>query len=102
LYLNRPELPSIASTINLAKFFNKDNIKNNLVINRFNSDIEIDDVNELYGKKPIAILPEDPTVHESLTKQIPVYLMDKKAPFAAGIQNVVDFYSTASIKTDKK
>ena len=102
LLVSTPELPAIGSAIRLARVFDKDNVKHNLVINRFNDDIEIKDVKEAYGKNPVAILPEDPIVRESLAKQIPVYIADKKAPFSNGIYDLVKYYSIENVKIDQK
>lgn len=93
LLVTTPELPALSSVIKLSRIFNKNKVVHNLIVNRFNKNIDIDDVKDLYGKKPIAILPEDVLVSESLAKQIPAYLMNKQAPFPSGINNLLTFYS---------
>jgi MinD-like ATPase involved in chromosome partitioning or flagellar assembly len=103
LLVSTPELPSISSIIKFSSFFNEYKVKHNLVINRFNRNIDIGDVTELYGKKPIAVLPEDQTVGKSLAKEIPIFLTDKRAPFVKGINKLAEYYSTsAAMKTHRK
>jgi MinD-like ATPase involved in chromosome partitioning or flagellar assembly len=101
LLVSTPELPAIASVMKLAGIFNKDKIKHNLVINRFDKEIEIEDVTELYGKEPLAVFPEDGTVRESLAKQIPAYLAEKTAPFTKEMNSLVKYYSVAASKIIK-
>jgi flagellar biosynthesis protein FlhG len=93
LLVTTPEMPAIASVVKLSKVYDKDKVKHNLIVNRFNKNIDIDDVQKLYGKKPLAELPEDELVPLSLAKQTPAYLMDEKAPFPKGIFDLRNFYS---------
>jgi len=102
LLVTTPEMPAIGSVVKLGRFFDENKVKHNLIINRFNHDIDIDDVKEFYGKAPIAVLPEDPIVRKSLAKEMPAYLADKKAPFSKGIDDLVKYYSNSSIKTKSK
>jgi MinD-like ATPase involved in chromosome partitioning or flagellar assembly len=94
LIVTTPELPAISSVVRLAKVFGKNKVSHNLVVNRFRGDIDLNDVKEVYGKKPIAVLPEDNTVSISLAEQVPAYLANKKAPFSTRINELVDYYST--------
>jgi flagellar biosynthesis protein FlhG len=95
LLVTTPEMPAIASVVKLSKIYDKDKVRHNLIINRFNKNIDIDDVEELYGKKPLAELPEDDIVPLSLAKQTPAYLLNEKAPFPQGIYDLRNFYSKA-------
>ena len=94
LLVTTPEMPALSSVIKLSRLFSKNKVNHNLVVNRFSKNIDIDDVKDLYGKKPIAILPEDAIVPESLAKQIPAYLVNKQSPFPSGIGNLLSYYST--------
>jgi septum site-determining protein MinD len=93
LLVATPEMPALASVMKLSKIYNENGIKNNLLVNRFSRNVDINDVAEAYGKRPLGVLPEDPIVSVSLAKQIPAYLLDKKAPFTSELQNVSMAYA---------
>jgi len=99
LLVTTPEMPAIASVVKLSRRYDEQKVKHNLVINRYNKNIDIDDVSELYGKKPLAELPEDDLVPTSLAQQTPAYLMNEKAPFPKGIYDLRNFYSKAMAGT---
>jgi MinD-like ATPase involved in chromosome partitioning or flagellar assembly len=93
LLVTTPEMPALSSVVKLGKLFSKNKVNHNLVVNRFNKNIDIDDVKDLYGKQPIAVLPEDDIVAESLAKQVPAYLVNKTSPFPTQIGNLLNYYT---------
>lgn len=90
-----PDSPSIASSSKLAAYCEKLKVPRRLVINRAGySKFELskEDTEKMFGDVAFVMVPEDKIVPESLSKQKPVYLIDRGSPFAMAIDQIARVY----------
>ncbi len=96
IIITTPELSSCTSCIRLANSYRKHNLKSQLVINRVKNkryELHIKEIEEMYGSKAAAVIPEDEVVPESIAMHVPAYLKDKKSAFSKAILELSRFYS---------
>ena len=101
--LPTPCSPAIASSAKLAAYCEKLKVSRRLVINRSGySKFEMskEDTEKMFGDVAFVSIPEDKIVPESLSKQKPVYLIDRGSPFAAAIDQIARVYGLKAGDTD--
>jgi MinD-like ATPase involved in chromosome partitioning or flagellar assembly len=103
IIVSTPDSPSIASSAKLAAYCEKLKVSRRLVINRSGySKFEMskEDTEKMFGDVAFVSIPEDKIVPESLSKQKPVYLIDRGSPFAAAIDQIARVYGLKAGDTD--
>jgi septum site-determining protein MinD len=95
LLITTPDLPSLTSSIRLSNLYKKNNIRTNFIVNRLTGEkheITVNEIEEEMEKKALAVLPEDPAVSQSISKQLPLFLADEDSPFSLGIEKLKTYY----------
>jgi MinD-like ATPase involved in chromosome partitioning or flagellar assembly len=93
-------LPYEASCISAVKMFKKcgkEGLKASLVLNKVGNrryELSIMEVEAMCETKVISTLPEDRDVDIGVAEHTPTYVLNKKAPFSAGIEDVTNVYSS--------
>ncbi len=96
LLIATPEMSSCLSAVKLAHLFNKYGLKHTLVANRLRNkkyEISIDEIEEVYENKVIALIPEDDIVPVSLSQHVPAYVLKRGAPFSKAVHELAKIYS---------
>lgn len=89
LIISTPDMSAVTSCIRLAEIYNKDKLKNSLIVNRVRNkryELSIKEIEDTFGAPALAVLPEDDVVPKSTAFHIPAYLMDQRAPFCAQLR----------------
>ncbi|MCW6160446.1 MAG: P-loop NTPase [Candidatus Micrarchaeales archaeon] len=85
IIVTTPELSSVTAGMRLAAMYDKHGIDNDIVVNRLRNksyEVQIDEIEESYGKKELAVFPEDDSVPESIAMHIPVVIYNRQARFS--------------------
>ena len=103
IIVSTPDSPSIASSAKLAAYCEKLKVSRRLVINRSGDskfEMSKEDTEKMFGDVAFVSIPEDKIVPESLSKQKPVYLIDRGSPFAAAIDQIARVYGLKAGDTE--
>lgn len=96
LVVTTPDMPSINSTIRILDEYKKRSVKNEFVINRVTGEkheLHVAEIEGIMKQFALGVLPEDPGVPLSISKQIPIYINDNKSPFSREVAKLALHYA---------
>ncbi len=97
LLVTTPEASSCTAVMRLARSYTEEKLKHNLVINRVRNrkyEFSIDEIEDMYENKAIAVLPEDDIVPTSISQHIPAFLINPKSNFSNAVKTLSRRYAS--------
>jgi septum site-determining protein MinD len=97
LIITTADASSCTAAVRLARTYNQQKLKHNLVVNRIKRrkyEYNIEEIEDMYENRVLGVLPEDEAVPQSIAQHIPVYLLNPKANFSTSIKNLSRRYSS--------
>ena len=94
-----PDLQATANAMKLSQIFDRLHLKHNIVLNRVRSrrwELNVGEIEDTYGNRVSAILPEDDVVPMSIASHIPAFLYGKRSSFTKGMERFSRMYSLRS------
>ncbi|MDE1860635.1 MAG: AAA family ATPase [Candidatus Micrarchaeota archaeon] len=102
LIVSTPDISSFTSSIRLSKLCDKYGIHHNMVVNRYKNkryEVSIREIEELYGNRILATVPESEDVPLGIADHIPTYMLQRKSPFSLAIKEVARIYASKGGRT---
>ncbi len=99
LIVATPDMPALSSSLKLATVYSRGGLKHRLLVNKVANkkyELGVDEIEDVYGDKVLATLPEDEIVPISISEHIPAYILSKRAKFSQSISDLADYYSAMS------
>ncbi len=96
LLITTPDMPSCSSILRLAREFDVMEVKHNLAINRIRNrgyEIHPKEIEEMYERRILGLLPEDEIVPVSIEEKIPAYLLDRRSKISGSIRTLARHYA---------
>ncbi|MDE1825401.1 MAG: MinD/ParA family protein [Candidatus Micrarchaeota archaeon] len=91
-----PDLQATANAMKLSQIFDRLHLRHNIVLNRVRSrrwELNVGEIEDTYGNKVCAILPEDDIVPMSIASHIPAFIYSKRCQFSRGMDRFSRMYS---------
>ncbi len=95
LIITTPELSATISAVRMASLYSSYGMPHDLVINRYSGkrfELSVREIEETYGRRAQAALPEDTTVPESIATHIPAYIFRRNSPFSRAVGDLARFF----------
>jgi MinD-like ATPase involved in chromosome partitioning or flagellar assembly len=99
LLVSTPEMASVANIIRLSTWFDKMNLKHNLVLNKVKNksyELHVKEIEEMYESRITELLPDTEIVPISIEEHIPAYIYKKNCNFSNSIRELAHFYGAKS------
>jgi MinD-like ATPase involved in chromosome partitioning or flagellar assembly len=95
LLVTTPDTPSCTSTIRMAHVYTQAGLAHNMVINKVTNkkyEFGIEEIEDMYEKKALAVLPMDDIVPSSISSHIPAYLANSRDNFSRAMKGLARRY----------
>ena len=92
-----PEMSSCVSAVRQAELYARSHLAHRLVANRIRNrryELHISEMEDVYGDRVFSQLPEDDIVPVSVAEHIPAYILNRRAPFSKGINDLARRYGS--------
>lgn len=97
LLITTPEMTACTSIMRLARLYEGNRLKHNLVVNRVGNrryEFTLGEIEDMYENKAISILPEDEVVPMSVSQHIPACMGYPKSNFARAVRELTRRYAS--------
>lgn len=97
LIITTPETTSCISAIRLARKYTETKLNHNMVINRVKNkryEFSTEEIENMYEKRALAVIPEDESVPVSISEHIPAYMTNDRSNFSRQIRILSRRYSS--------
>jgi MinD-like ATPase involved in chromosome partitioning or flagellar assembly len=97
LLVTTPDTPSCTSMIRMAHVYTEGGLQHNMVINKVTNkryEFSIDEIEDMYEKKALAVLPMADIVPSSISSHIPAYLTTSRDPFSRSMKGLARRYTS--------
>ena len=96
LIVATPEMSAVSSSIKLANTYERNKLKHSLIVNKVSGkryELSIEEIEDAYGDKALAALPDDETVPMSIAAHIPAYLYKPRCQFSKAVKELARRYA---------
>lgn len=97
LVVTLPSTASCASAIRLSEFYDENEVRHELVINRVrntSSELSVKEVESAVGTEAISVLPEDKIISRSEDMHMPAVIWDRGSKFSKSLTRLAAVYAT--------
>ncbi|MDE1860685.1 MAG: AAA family ATPase [Candidatus Micrarchaeota archaeon] len=95
LIVSTPTMRSMRMAFELSAIYSKAKLNKSLVLNRVTNrkgEIPVREIEDAFGARALAVLPDDPIVYESEVRQIPALKLNRNSPFSKSMLELARIY----------